>query len=289
MPSSQDYMFTLWQVSEDDRVRLLELPKNGVVKFIVFQRESAPSTGRLHFQGFIRMRVRSSMRTVKQVLCSGDAHLEPRKGSVQQAYDYATKEATRQEGPWQAGKLPELSNSNTLEEVSSALVEGSIDLEAVARQNPSLFVRHHRGLRALLEVVRKPVSRSPRVVCIVGPPGTGKSYWAHNAYPEAYRFGGTRGYWDGYSGQRAVIFDDFHGGHPFRSLLNVLDVYPCYVDMRGCFAPFCGEVIIFTSNVHPHEWYSLEVHQSANWNSNPLCRRIHHLFSYEVPEINWRP
>jgi hypothetical protein len=71
-------------------------------------------------------------------------------------------------------------------------------------------------------------------------------YWVHN---------GDR-WFDGYSGQLTVIFDDFDGKQvEFRFLLRLLDKYPMQVPVKGGFVNWVPRFVFITSNAYPDEWY----------------------------------
>jgi len=111
----------------------------------------------------------------------------------------------------------------------------------------------------------------PRVEVIWGPPGSGKSFVANQRAlavcaergwkPEDDIFHVSKGdtssvYFDGYVGQRVMIFNDYYS-YLSRSLLQrMLDVWPGVVDTKGGSFSFMGEVFFFTSNQHPSKWYS---------------------------------
>lgn len=74
------------------------------MKYLVFQQEKA-KTGRLHYQCFVYFKNEKSLRACKEHLPPG-VHLEVCKGTVDDNYDYCTKEDSRVDGPWEYGKKP---------------------------------------------------------------------------------------------------------------------------------------------------------------------------------------
>lgn len=74
------------------------------VRRAVVQREKCPETGRLHYQGFLELVSPMRFNAIKGILRCDSAHLEKRKGTPQQAWDYCTKEDTREDGPWEYGE-----------------------------------------------------------------------------------------------------------------------------------------------------------------------------------------
>ena len=87
-----------------------------------------------------------------------------------------------------------------------------------------------------------------------GLPGTGKSRTAREAYPEAYLKPQNK-WWDGYTGQKAVILDDFDkGGVCLGHYLKIwADRYACTGETKGGQVTLVHEVIVITSNYHPSD------------------------------------
>lgn len=77
------------------------------VKYSVYQIERAPTTDRLHYQGYIVFNRPVRLPTVKRLL-GRTVHAEHSRGSLQQNRDYCTKEESRVFGPWEV-----LTNSQT--------------------------------------------------------------------------------------------------------------------------------------------------------------------------------
>lgn len=64
------------------------------VKYCIYQREIAPTTGKLHYQGYIEFKEGKSFKNVSEYFCC-KIHLEQRRGNQQQAIDYCSKLETR--------------------------------------------------------------------------------------------------------------------------------------------------------------------------------------------------
>ena len=76
----------------------------GGVDYLVFQKETAPTTGTPHYQGYVETKKRVTLATLKKVHVA--INWQKRMGNREQANAYATKEDTRTEGPWNYGELP---------------------------------------------------------------------------------------------------------------------------------------------------------------------------------------
>ena len=85
----------------------------------------------------------------------------------------------------------------------------------------------------------------------VGKFGFGKSQTVKKKYPDAYWKDQTK-WWDDYSGQEVVIWDDFYGHCcPFTTLLKLIDSNPFRVEIKGSTVAFTSKKFVFTSNEIP--------------------------------------
>lgn len=109
-----------------------------------------------------------------------------------------------------------------------------------------------------------------------GPTGTGKTRKAFEECPQAY-WKEKGDWWDGYTGEESVIWDEFANDIPITSLLRVLDRYPLRVPIKGGFIQFQAKRIILTSNIPFDEWYpnAKDEHKAA------LRRRVTNLVHFD--------
>lgn len=64
-------------------------------RYFLAQKEVAPSTGAVHWQGYLETKDKTRMAMVKEILRCPGAHCEPRRGTQEEAIAYCTKEDTR--------------------------------------------------------------------------------------------------------------------------------------------------------------------------------------------------
>lgn len=265
---------TAWVFTINNPTELLDFGEDDLVRYAVYQLEVGDS-GTPHFQGYVEFKRSCKLGRVKQALEHDSAHCEPRKGSQLEAIAYVTKEDTRVDGPWLYGE------PSGGQGVRMDLVELKKDLDRgmalsdVASEHFSAFLRYNKGI-SLYSTLRQVESerKDLDVVLYYGPTGTGKSFSAGLYAQEAYwRSSATGMYWEGYSGQRVVVFDDFGGWEPYHTLLRLLDVYPYRVAIKGSSVAFAARKIIITSNHRPSEWYNFSGREKFNLPA--LVRRIH--------------
>jgi len=84
-------------------------------------------------------------------------------------------------------------------------------------------------------------------------------------------------WWDGYMGEKNLLIDDFYGWIKFGTLLNILDIYPLRLDIKGGFAYAAWTRVYITSNKIWQEWYKELSHEQHA----ALERRIHLVQVYD--------
>lgn len=93
MSRSRRWSFTVnrngarWHLGESERP-----PVSSQVRYVCYQREKAPETGRIHVQGYIEFLRAVRMQGVKAILADLSAHVEPSRGSSEANTDYCTRE-----------------------------------------------------------------------------------------------------------------------------------------------------------------------------------------------------
>lgn len=152
--ASRNWCFTLNNPTEQ-----LTWPSEKV-QYAVYQKEKGDA-GTEHFQGYVEFVHVMRIAGLKKLLPT--AHWEVRRGSQQQARDYAMKDDTRLDGPWEFGQLKAQGKRNDLEEAAAIVKEHGA--KRVAELMPSVYTKFHRGLHALeaaLDVVEPEVGFEPR-------------------------------------------------------------------------------------------------------------------------------
>lgn len=103
------WVFTSWDVSTTQKVGLLNLTKLGA-RYVQFQMEKCPETGKKHFQGWVywtHPKTFSATRTlIKGSRVDHAPYIKEMKGSPEDCQIYCSKGRTRIDGPWEAGEVP---------------------------------------------------------------------------------------------------------------------------------------------------------------------------------------
>jgi len=199
------------------------------------QLERAPTTGKLHLQGFIVFEKNKRLNNVCQLL-GGHAHVEIMRGRVQDNEVYCGKEETRVAGPWQFGDPPKKGKRTDWERVKTLVSEGKTEIE-IYGEAPHL-ANCARGVDKLRSLFgpKPPLTRDIRVIVLWGAPGTGKTHRARTTYPDAYVITGQ--YYEGksfdlYQDQLCLILDEWRCGEWPLTLMNaILDKWQLNLQCR---------------------------------------------------------
>lgn len=87
MSKYRNIIFTSYEVKEP-------VFDQDIMAFMIYQLEEGNQNHRLHYQGYIEFKGQETLKDIKKIL-GQKVHIEPRKGSQQQAIDYCKKVETR--------------------------------------------------------------------------------------------------------------------------------------------------------------------------------------------------
>lgn len=261
MPSLRDYCFTIFGDVHRRQIKAAFQALN--LRYMVYQREKCPETGRKHYQGYLESKDKVSLRDLKAQEAFAGAHFEARKGTREQARDYCMKEESRRKGPWEYGDWITGAGSRTdLNEVKAVIQKMTrFDELALAEQYFPQWVKYYRAFHRYYDLklakALKTWDFTKTVTVYWGEPGTGKTRRVYEEEPNVAVIRCDNGFWSPYNGQEAVLFDDFDGGWCKRnSFLQMTDRYQCQINQKGGTAWWWPKRIYITSNAHPRDWYN---------------------------------
>jgi len=218
--------------------------------------------GTPHFQGYVEFTNRKRLTELRR-LDEWHCHWEARRGTRFQARDYAMKEDTRTDGPFEIGEWDGIAQGkrNDLNECALMIKEGAT-LQKIAEEYPTQVIRYARGLSTLINL-NKPADNqeAPSVTLLYGPPGCGKTRQVREAHPAdlwVAPINSNFTWFDGYQSHPAVLFDDFDGKMSqvkLSNLLTTIDRYVVSVPVKGSHIWFNPKAMYITTNYHPSEWY----------------------------------
>lgn len=228
------------QLTEEDAGVLVQ----GLQKYcsyLVVGRETAPTTGQLHLQGYCELlKPRRRTELVKVIQCFWD----PAKGSAAQNYEYCTKGGDFMEVGEAKEQDPGKREQDRWDLARSQAESG----ERV--EDSQIVICHYASLRLLQRdhMVMPPDLTDVCGVWLYGIAGAGKSRKARQDYPGAYLKMCNK-WWDGYQNQPFVIIDDFDSSHAClgHHLKIWADRYAFSMEVKGGSYAIRPKVICVTS------------------------------------------
>lgn len=265
------------------------------VSYLVAGQETAPSTGKKHFQCYAEFNKKITIKKAQSLLQCPNAHFEAARGSSKQAryycmeteerhltgHCYNPKKCTGPKTEWfvEFGESKSQGKRSDLEDLKQAVLAGQSKLQ-IMHTNTAAWrymksMDEYKMLNDYDQIANRGY-RKPNVrVYHSSHTGSGKtrrSVWEAKGQPYYMLTKGNTGvWWDGYTGQEYVIIDEFKGWIPFTEILRILDGYPCFVDTKGGRRMLNATTIVLTSNFPIEEWYPNVP------DIEPLRRRISHI------------
>lgn len=255
------------------------------IKYLVYQEEKCPETGRLHLQGFMIL----FEKTKKSVLCKNfpmvNLRLRYAQSTNQAAADYCKKaDSATGKHKYEGGEFEEDAQGkrNDLAVVMEAIKDGA-NLKAIAGNFGATFIKYHAGIGHAHRLLNAPKERdAPAVLLVYGPPGCGKTEMVkqimrslgddgtldHVYIPETNN--SARLSFEEYAGQQIIWLDEFAGKEALdvRSLLLLTDRGMTKLPGRQHCRNAEHTHVFITANEPPETWGYAPVHVDA------LCRRV---------------
>ena len=203
-----------------------------------------------HLQGYLELKNKTSLSTMKRL--KKRAHWEKAKGTSKQASDYCKKDGDFYEG---GSIMPGQGARSDLQAIKQKIEDGAHELD-IADQHFEKWVVYRRSFQRYAALLEESRSWNTVVHVYWGKTGTGKTRFCMDQVMDSTFWSpGDYKWFDGYSGQKIVIFDDYRGEYPLQQLLKLCDRYPMSVPVKGGFVEWKPKKIYITSNIHPNEWY----------------------------------
>lgn len=180
----------------------------------------------------------------------------------------------------ESGSLPPDSKQGDRNDLRTlyALIASGADNAQILGEHPEYLrdISHiDRTRQTILEEKYRNVFRQMTVTYIFGPTGTGKTRSVKEGcgYSNCYAVSDYHHPFDGYRGQKVMLFDEFHSSLPLNSMLQYLDGYPLELPCRYANKQACYTEAYIISNLPLEKQYVSEQHEKPEaWDA--LLRRI---------------
>jgi hypothetical protein len=220
--------------------------------FLVYQLEKGETKEKLHWQGYVEFKKTMRLKAAQTEIGHKGAHMETRRGTAKQAYDYCTKNDTAVDNWWEFGEISktEQGKRSDLDALAQLAMEGK-RMSEVDKIMPGVMMKYDRNFARMRERHRKPRMFKTKVTVYWGATGIGKS---RKVFEDAGEdFYSQRAYWwDGYEGQKVTVLDEIKNDSNDREFwLALFDRYPLKVPIKGSMAEFTSEHIIVSTCARP--------------------------------------
>lgn len=224
------------------------------IKYLIFGYEVCRATNREHLQGFIFFENPRCFNGLKKQFPT--AHWSP---------GYRTKNALCREryckkdgNFYERGDPPSQGMRTDLEGCHELLKKGG-DLKACFDSNFGITCKFYKAFEKYLNLSTLHRKEKPEIYWLWGDTGTGKTRSAVD-HSESYYIKDNTKWWDGYSHEEVVIFDDFDGRIPIKDMLRYTDRYPVSGETKFGYTPINSACMYITSDISPTEMYANSPH-----------------------------
>jgi len=254
------FVITNWNLDTDYK----ELMKEKPIRWIGYGKEIAAQTGRPHHQCFMYLRNnvcygKRNLNTMGNWFGPTHCKVEPMWGSVDENEGYCSKDGQYTE----LGIKPRPGFRGDLEETKEKLMKGDLTVDEVTVECPAMYHQYGRTLEKLEDIALRQRFRTKMTkgIWYGGPSNAGKSHACFQGFDPKTHYVKPLGdadlkWWDGYTGQETVIFNEFRGQIQFSELLDLMDKWPKTVSRRGREpVPFLATKLLISSIRLPQDVY----------------------------------
>ncbi len=277
------------------------------VRYLVFQEEICPKSGRHHVQGYIHLSQTKGARPVNTLLKLKHPCVQTCSGTASDNRAYCTDAEKRKPGTeiFEYGDCPQgKGERNDLKRTWDVVVQHeSLDSALFNADTELATLKFHKHLEWGLGRIKsrrlKNATRSVFVMVYTGTPGAGKSELACHFDPEhCFTMPPPKSQndlWFGdYDGERTLIIDEFEKSpKPTLSLYwikKILDGRPVQLPVKNGHRWAEWDFVVVTTNHHPVTWFPecddmwKEDFRGTNFGAeypSALQRRIDYIYTFK--------
>lgn len=254
------------------------------MKYLCYSPEVCPTTQKPHWQGYFYLFDQKTMSAACKVFKDYKISVKVALGNVDENRIYCGADKYEKDGKIKErnpdfkefGVAPAQGKRCDLDCIKDEILNGK-KVDDIVMERPMMYHQYGRTLDRIEEIVLRKKWRKWMTTCdwYWGKTGVGKSckafenYNPETHYPFEFNDGG---FWNGYTGQEIVIINEFRGEINYNELLELIDMHPKNVKIKGkSTVPFLAKHIIITSPLPPWEVYS---YQQGLDSLDQLTRRI---------------
>jgi len=253
----RNWIFTLNNYTDADIAAIVLW----VCRYLIFGRESAPTTGTKHLQGYVSFEDQKTLSVLKKKF-HGKASFRPARGSPEENKVYCSKEDPDffEKGtppvwdPVAKGTLEKDRWAEAFQAVKRKAYD-EVPMDLLCTKLKCIEYAVQRVTASKWDLSTIPGGKPHK--WIYGHPGCGKSRSVREQYPDAYVKDPRTPWWDGYNGEEVVIIDDYDKYQVDQSgdMKRWLDLYAVRVQVKGGYMLIRPRLIIVTSQYTMEECF----------------------------------
>jgi len=233
---------------------------------MVMGREHAPTTQRLHFQGYIHFKNGKTQKQTRKWFGLDRISLFVAKGNDYQNQKYCSKENKILEvgAPVKQGKRTDIETAIDIIKTTGKMKNVLDEVHNYqAARHAELYLKYND---------KKEIREDLQVINYWGETNQGKTYRVYQENDDVFRPINFK-WWDGYDGDEVVLLDDIRKDFcKFHELLNLLDKYPIRVEHKGGSRQLKAKKIYITTPIPLVDMWSNRCSEDIE----QLARRITH-------------
>lgn len=228
--------------------------RKNIFKFVSYQLEKCPNTGKLHVQGFLYLFNAKSFASVKKMfkIDYNSMHLESNRGSIQECYDYTRKLDSRylpnyaSEGIlYEMGALPSLSEVNQqgqrtdLEDFLDAIYDGTsyddllLNFPTMMIKYEKFYEKHRKRYLEKIYMTKYRTMKNELYLGVIDMDSKIQDIYDKYGFENVYRLPSYNKYaFDDYEQQEVVLLDNYKEQFYDMFLSRLLSGAPLYLGAR---------------------------------------------------------
>lgn len=254
----------------------LYLNNKDIIKSLGGQLELGKKTKRLHYQGWIHVKNQHYLKYLRNLLGfqkgeNKGGYLAKQLGTNTQVRKYcfkdesAVKDKDGKKTIFDLGTMSVQGYRSDIEFIYKKIKEGK-KMNWIKENYFQLWLQYNRQFEKAVneELLEKSkIFRNVNVHVYYGDSRSGKSrkaiYDEKGIYKEEVfvlgRSNSQNNWWDGYTGQKTLVINDFYGWINYGTFLNILDGHFQRLPVKCNFTYANWNKVIITSNERPDKWY----------------------------------
>lgn len=242
MTQCRRWAFTWNNYSEENWSTLTSMEHilSSGIRYLTVSKECG-AQGTSHLQGYLEFVNKKRLNGVKNALGSQRVHVEIARGTAEQNLQYVMKESGKEGFENYTYGVPVKQGARQdLMRIRKKLAKGE-SVSSILQRKPGLFtsiVRYRRGLESCAADLQPERDFKTQICWFYGETGTGKSTRAYEIgklYGSCWFKPDSTIWFDGYAGERVVVWDDIRGG--IRDVgpslfLRIMDQFPVRVQRK---------------------------------------------------------